>query len=89
MPVEVKLPELSMTMQEAEVVQWLVAQGDVVEQGQPLVTVEVDKATVDLEAPEAGVVSQIFVPAETVVALGALLAVISVADEPAIERARA
>ncbi len=81
MPVEVKLPELSMTMQEAEIVQWLVVQGDVVEPGQSLVTVEIDKATMDLEAPETGVVAQILVPAGTVVQVGALLAVIGEADD--------
>ncbi len=87
MAVEVKLPELSMTMHEAEIVEWLVAQGDVVEQGQPLVTVAVDKATLDLEAPEAGVISRILVPADAVVTAGALLVLISVADEPVMERA--
>ena len=70
-------------MREAQVVEWLVAPGEVVAQGQPLVTVEVDKATMDLEAPEAGVVKEILVPAEGVVEVGALLAVISPAGESA------
>ena len=83
MPVEVKLPKLSMTMQEAQVVEWLVAPGESVESGQPLVTLEVDKATVDLEAPEAGVVKEILVPAESVVEVGAALAVIAMAGESA------
>ena len=85
---KVKLPKLSMTMQEATIVQWLVAEGDVVKQGQPLVTVEVDKAVIDFEAPEAGVVSRIIAPAETVMKVGATLAEISIADESAIEGAQ-
>ena len=70
-------------MREAQVVEWLVAPGEVVAQGQPLVTVEVDKATMDLEAPEAGVVKEILVPAEGVVEVGAALAVIGPAGESA------
>lgn len=89
MAAEVTLPKLSMTMREAKVVQWLAAQGDVVKKGQALVSVELDKATMDLEAPEAGVLSQILAPAETMVTVGDLLAVISTTDESAVEGVQA
>lgn len=89
MPVEVKLPKLSITMQRARVVQWLVVPGDVVKKGQPLVTVEIDKATLDVEAPEAGTVSRILALAETTAMVGEPLAVISTADEVAVEKDQA
>ena len=63
-------------MQEGQIVEWLVSPGQAVAKGQPLVRIEIDKATMDLEAPEAGTVSQICVPAGTAAEVGALLAVI-------------
>ncbi len=49
------LPKLSMTMEEATVSSWLVADGDTVEAGQAVVEVETDKAQSEVNAPAAGV----------------------------------
>ena len=48
------VPQLSISMEEAKVSRWLVEDGDAVAAGQLLVEVETDKATVEIEAPEAG-----------------------------------
>lgn len=48
------LPDLGEGLHEAEIVQWHVAPGDRVEAGQTLVSVETDKAVVDIPAPHAG-----------------------------------
>lgn len=48
------VPQLSLSMEEAKVSRWLVADGDVVAAGQAVVEVETDKATVEIEAPAAG-----------------------------------
>jgi pyruvate dehydrogenase E2 component (dihydrolipoamide acetyltransferase) len=53
------LPDLGEGLQEAEIVEWHVAPGDTVEAGQTLVSVETDKAVVDIPSPHAGRIGQI------------------------------
>ena len=48
------MPKLSDTMEEGTVLKWLKADGDAVAKGEPLVEIETDKATMTVEAPEAG-----------------------------------
>ena len=50
MAVEIVMPRLSDSMEEGTIVQWLVAEGDAVTEGQALVEVETDKATVTYES---------------------------------------
>ncbi len=52
----VLVPQLSLSMEEAKVSRWLVEDGDAVAAGQLVVEVETDKATVEVEAPAAGLV---------------------------------
>ena len=59
MPPFVPLPKLGMNQEEGEIVSWLVSEGDTVTEGQPIVEVETDKATVELEATAAGVLAKI------------------------------
>lgn len=54
----VLLPDIGEGVVEGEVIEWLKAEGDRVEQDEPVVTVMTDKATVDLPAPYPGVVSK-------------------------------
>ncbi len=68
------LPKWGMTMQEAVVGEWLVAVGDEVTEGQPLVTVESDKVDADVESPGSGVVAEILVPAGETAEVGAVIA---------------
>ncbi len=69
------LPKLGMNQEEGEIVSWLVSEGDSVSKGQPVVEVETDKATVELEATAAGVLAKIvhgegdIVPNNTVIAV--------------------
>src|SRR5450432_3018963 len=51
---EFKLPDIGEGVVEGEVVRWLVAEGDVVREDQPLVEIMTDKATVEIPAPRAG-----------------------------------
>ncbi len=71
---DVVLPKWGMTMQEAVVGEWLVAVGDEVSEGQPLVTVESDKVDADVESPASGVVAEILVPAGETAEVGAVIA---------------
>jgi len=70
------LPKLGMNQEEGEVVNWLVKEGDEVTEGQPIVEVETDKTTVELEAPASGVVGRIVRRAGEIVPINAVLAVI-------------
>ena len=57
MATDVILPALGMAQETGKVVQWLKAEGEQVTKGQPIVEVETDKATVELEAPADGVLT--------------------------------
>ncbi len=76
----VKLPKLSETVDEMVILEWLVAVGDRVEVGQPLVNIETDKVDVEMPAPLAGVVVELLVEPDDDVATGARLAVIETPD---------
>jgi len=76
---EVRLPQFSMGMSDAEILGWLVSDGDVVEAEAELVEVEAEKATTTVNAPAAGVVREISVGAGDVVAVHELLCVIEAA----------
>jgi pyruvate dehydrogenase E2 component (dihydrolipoamide acetyltransferase) len=86
MAVEIVMPRLSDSMEEGTIVSWLVAEGDRVEQGQPLVEIETDKANVTYEADEAGVLLALSVSEGASVPVGAPIAVIG---EPGEELAAA
>lgn len=77
-----KLPDLGEGLQEAEVCEWHVDAGDRVQSGDTLVSVETDKAIVEIPAPWSGVIEKRFAEAEAIVQVGAPLAGFS-GDEPA------
>jgi pyruvate/2-oxoglutarate dehydrogenase complex dihydrolipoamide acyltransferase (E2) component len=52
-----KVPKLGMSMNEATIVQWLVADGDTVAVGQPLYVLETDKTENEVASPVAGVIT--------------------------------
>jgi 2-oxoisovalerate dehydrogenase E2 component (dihydrolipoyl transacylase) len=56
------LPDIGEGIVECEVVEWRVAEGEAIEEDQPLVDVMTDKALVEITAPEAGTVSKLYVP---------------------------
>jgi pyruvate dehydrogenase E2 component (dihydrolipoamide acetyltransferase) len=83
---EFKLPDIGEGLSEAEIVEWLVDVGQVVEVDQPLVQVETDKAVTDIPAPKAGVLLVQGAPAGSTVKVGEILAVIGQPGEQAAER---
>ena len=54
MPVRVIMPALGMAQDTGKVVRWLRSEGDVVVKGEPLLEIETDKVTVEVEAPADG-----------------------------------
>lgn len=84
----VRLTQLSISMEDAMVSRWLVGDGEPVAAGQPIVELETDKATVEIEAPAAGVLH--IVAAEgTVVVVDGLLAEVEPAGVAAVPQERA
>ncbi|MFT5431757.1 MAG: pyruvate dehydrogenase E2 component (dihydrolipoamide acetyltransferase) [Myxococcota bacterium] len=82
MSFEFKLPDIGEGVVEGEIVSWLVAEGDVVTEDQPLVEVLTDKATVVIPSPKAGkVVSVPWVPGDTVPVGDTLVVLDAGADE--------
>ena len=61
MGIELKMPALSPTMEEGTLAKWLVKEGDSVVSGDPLAEIETDKATMEFEAVDEGVISKILV----------------------------
>lgn len=60
-----KIPKLGMSMNEATIIQWLVADGDAVQVGQPLYLLETDKTENEVPSPVAGVITLIGMVDET------------------------
>jgi len=54
MAINYTMPKLAMAMNEGTINEWLVAEGDYVEKGQDLATIETEKVSYDVESPEAG-----------------------------------
>ncbi len=61
MPIEILMPALSPTMEEGTLAKWLVKEGDTVSSGDLLAEIETDKATMEFEAVDEGVVGKILV----------------------------
>ncbi|GHA81713.1 acetyltransferase component of pyruvate dehydrogenase complex [Algimonas arctica] len=65
MPIEILMPALSPTMEEGTLAQWLVKEGDTVASGDVLAEIETDKATMEVEAVDEGVIAKLLVPGGT------------------------
>jgi pyruvate dehydrogenase E1 component beta subunit len=61
MPLELKMPALSPTMEDGKLARWLVKEGDEVESGDILAEIETDKATMEFEAVDEGRIGKILV----------------------------
>jgi pyruvate dehydrogenase E1 component subunit beta len=84
MAIEIKMPALSPTMEEGTLAKWLVKEGDSVKSGDILAEIETDKATMEFEAVDEGVIEKIVVPEGTdEVKVGAVIALLAGEGEAA------
>ena len=81
MPAEITMPQLSDTMAEGTVVKWNKKEGDKVRAGEEIAEVETDKATMPMEAYDAGTLAAILVKEGEKVAVGGVLAVLATGSE--------
>ncbi len=78
MPVNVLMPALSPTMEKGNLAKWLKAEGDTIKSGDIIAEIETDKATMEVEAVDEGILAKIVVPAGTAdVAVNELIAIIA------------
>ena len=90
MAIEIKMPALSPTMTTGTLAKWLVGEGDRVNSGDVIAEIETDKATMEVESVDDGVMAKIFVDAGTEnVAVGAVIAVLAEDGETASDLAKA
>jgi 2-oxoglutarate dehydrogenase E2 component (dihydrolipoamide succinyltransferase) len=76
MAIELKVPEVGESITEVEVGDWRKAEGDRVERDEVLAVLETDKVSVDVIAPEAGVLTQILAPKGAAASVGQVIAYI-------------
>jgi len=81
MAVNIEMPKLSDTMTEGTVVSWKKAEGDTVEMGDIIAEIETDKATMEMEAFDDGVMAKILVAEGGKAPVGQLLAILAEEDE--------
>ena len=65
MPTNILMPALSPTMEEGTLAKWLKAEGDTIKSGDVIAEIETDKATMEVEAVDEGVLAKILIPAGT------------------------
>ncbi len=82
MAIDLKMPALSPTMEEGTLAKWLVKPGDTVKSGDILAEIETDKATMEFEAVDEGVIGDLIVAAGTEgVKVGTIIATLQGDDE--------
>ena len=82
MPIEIKMPALSPTMEEGTLAKWLVKEGDTVKSGDILAEIETDKATMEFETIDEGTIQKLLVAEGTDgVKVGAPILIMAGEDE--------
>jgi pyruvate dehydrogenase E2 component (dihydrolipoamide acetyltransferase) len=90
MPIEIKMPALSPTMEEGKLAKWLVKEGDAVSSGDVMAEIETDKATMEFEAVDEGTIGKIMIAEGTeAVKVGTVIAILAGEDEDASAAAKA
>ena len=77
MATNVIMPALELAQETGKVLRWMKAPGDTVRKGEPIVEIETDKVTVEIESPASGVLSQVTAQEGDVVPVGQTIALIA------------
>ncbi len=89
MPINITMPALSPTMEEGNLAKWLVKEGDKVSSGDIIAEIETDKATMEVEAVDEGIIAKIVVAGGTEgVKVNALIAILAEEGEDVAEAAK-
>jgi pyruvate dehydrogenase E2 component (dihydrolipoamide acetyltransferase) len=74
--VKIIMPQAGQDLETGLVKQWLKAEGDAVQKGEPIVSIETEKVSLEVEAPASGVLLRIVVPDETETAIFSTIGII-------------
>lgn len=74
MIIELKMPVLGLTMEQATIIEWVKAEGDRIEVDEAVLVVETDKAATDVPSPAAGILGRILAPAGAEIPVGVTIA---------------
>ena len=83
--IEIKLPDVGEGVTEAEIVNWHVKVGDIVEEDDPIADVMTDKVTVEMPSPVDGTIVEIIGEVGDVVAVGSVVAKLAIEGEVSVE----
>lgn len=86
--VEFRLPDVGEGIHEAEIIKWLVQEGERVQEFDPIVEVQTDKAIVELPAPVSGFIGEIVATSGTLARVGDVLVVIEKSSQPLQSRSQ-
>ena len=78
---ELKLPQLGQSVEEAEITQWLKQEGDAIDVGEPIYTVQTDKAEIEVESEISGTLRKILIREDIEVPVFTVVALVGDADE--------
>jgi pyruvate dehydrogenase E2 component (dihydrolipoamide acetyltransferase) len=81
MSIAVIMPALELAQETGKVIRWLKAPGDAVAQGEPIVEIETDKVTTEIEAPASGILRDVTAQEGDVVPVGHAIALIVAASD--------
>ena len=85
MATELKVPTLGMDMEEATIVRWLVEEGAEVKKGDPVLEIDTDKTSFEIEAPSDGAIHALRGEAGDILPVGATLAYVTAPGEDFLE----
>ncbi len=71
--IPIYMPKFGMTMEEGLIVEWLVAEGDTVAEGDGIVVIETEKVSTEVEAPSGGVIMELSCEVDDEVPVGQII----------------
>src|SRR6187431_2886852 len=83
MPTNVIMPALELAQETGKVLRWMKAPGDTVRKGEPIVEIETDKVTVEIEAPATGILRDVTAREGDIVPVGHTIAIIAAPTDSA------
>jgi len=88
MVTEVIMPKMGQTMEKGRIIRWLKREGEAVQRGEPLLEIETDKTTVEVEARGTGILKKIIAQEGEEAPIGKIIGYIAKEDEPLPEEPR-
>ena len=83
MPATVIMPALELAQETGKVLRWMKTPGDTVRKGEPIVEIETDKVTVEIEAPASGILRDVTAREGDIVPVGQTIAIIAAPTDSA------